>query len=82
MTNLPPLPEPDLLPVVDAYSAERVRAYAVEFAAELNQQLVDANELISDLVESLKGYRHEHNDGQPCDAEKLAVEWLCHKEAK
>lgn len=30
----------------------------------------DDDALIRKLVEALEGYRRNHNDGQPCDAEK------------
>ena len=33
-------------------------------------------ELIRQLVESLEGYRRNHNDTQPCDAERAGRAWL------
>lgn len=38
--------------------------------ARLNKQRKDDEALIRKLVEALEGYRRNHNDGQPCDAEK------------
>ena len=32
--------------------------------------------LIRQLVESLEGYRRNHNDTQPCDAERAGRAWL------
>ena len=32
--------------------------------------------LILQLVEALEGYRRNHNDTQPCDAERAARAWL------
>ena len=32
--------------------------------------------LIRQLVESLEGYRRNHGDNQPCDAERAGRAWL------
>ena len=32
--------------------------------------------LIQQLVEALEGYRRNHNDNQPCDAERAGRAWL------
>ena len=32
--------------------------------------------LIRQLVEALEGYRRNHNDTQPCDAERAGRAWL------
>lgn len=32
--------------------------------------------LIQQLVEALEGYRRNHNDTQPCDAERAGRAWL------
>ena len=32
--------------------------------------------LIRQLVEALEGYRRNHNDTQPCDAERVGRAWL------
>ena len=36
----------------------------------------DDTELIRRLVESLEGYRRNHGDNQPCDAERAGRAWL------
>ena len=46
-------------------------AEAIE--AEVRKQ---ATELIRQLVESLEGYRRNHGDTQPCDAERAGRAWL------
>lgn len=43
------------------------RGFARAIEAEVRK---DDTELIRQLVEALEGYRRNHNDGQPCDAEK------------
>lgn len=37
---------------------------------ELTELRKDDTELIRQLVASLEGYRRNHNDNQPCDAER------------
>ena len=48
---------------------ERFRYFARAIEAEVRKQ--DAA-LIRQLVETLEGYRRNHNDNQPCDAERAA----------
>lgn len=36
----------------------------------------DAKALVRQLVASLEGYRRNHNDTQPCDAERAGRAWL------
>ena len=42
-------------------------AFARAIEAEVRK---DDDALILQLVEALEGYRHNHNDTQPCDAER------------
>ena len=46
---------------------ERFRHFARAIEAEVRKQ---DTELIRQLVASLEGYRRNHNDTQPCDAER------------
>ena len=53
--------------------AQRLSAFALEIAAEVRK---DDTELIRQLVAALEGYRRNHNDTQPCDAEREGRAWL------
>ena len=50
-------------------SADAYIPAARDIEAEVRK---DDDALIRQLVESLEGYRRNHNDQQPCDAEKAA----------
>lgn len=56
--------------------AQRLSAFALEIEAEVRK---DDTELIHQLVASLEGYRRNHNDNQPCDAEREGRAWLVNK---
>lgn len=44
---------------------------ATDFARAIEAEVrKDDEALVRQLVEALEGYRRNHNDGQPCDAEK------------
>ena len=45
-------------------------------ATELLEQRTQDTALILQLVEALEGYRRNHNDTQPCDAERAGRAWL------
>jgi len=47
----------------------RLSAFAEEIAAEVRKE---DEALIRQMLEALEGYRRNHNDHQPCDAEKAA----------
>ena len=40
------------------------------------RQPVECEPLIHQLVAALEGYRRNHNDTQPCDAERAGRAWL------
>ena len=48
-------------------------AFARAIEAEVRKQ---DDALILQLVEALEGYRRNHNDTQPCDAERAGRAWL------
>ena len=48
-------------------------AFARAIEAEVRK---DDDALILQLVEALEGYRRNHNDTQPCDAERAGRVWL------
>ena len=58
-------------------ASDRQQARAIE--AEVRKQ---DEALIRQLADSLAGYRRNHNDGQPCDAEKAARARLGEKEGE
>lgn len=47
--------------------------FARAIEAEVRKQ---DDALILQLVEALEGYRRNHNDTQPCDAERAGRAWL------
>ena len=48
-----------------------------EIAREIESEVHKQDEtLIRQLVEALEGYRRNHNDTQPCDAERAGRAWL------
>ena len=49
--------------------------YEIAQAMEAEVQTQD-DALILQLVEALEGYRRNHNDNQPCDAERAGRAWL------
>ena len=55
------------------YVATGLGQFARAIEAEVRK---DDTELIRKLVESLEGYRRNHNDTQPCDAEREGRAWL------
>ena len=44
--------------------------------AALREAYTKQQALIQQLVESLEGYRRNHGDNQPCDAERAGRAWL------
>ena len=44
--------------------------------AALRKVYTEQQALIRQLVEALEGYRRNHNDTQPCDAEREGRAWL------
>ena len=44
--------------------------------AALREAYTEQQALIQQLVEALEGYRRNHNDTQPCDAERAGRAWL------
>ena len=48
-------------------------AFARDIEAEVRKQ---DDALILQLVDALEGYRRNHNDTQPCDAERAGRAWL------
>lgn len=44
--------------------------------AALREAYTEQQALILQLVEALEGYRRNHNDTQPCDAERAGRAWL------
>lgn len=53
----------------------RLHNFARAIETEVRKQ---DTELIQQLVASLEGYRRNHNDGQPCDAEQAGRARLEH----
>ena len=51
------------------YKSQWERLFGFGYAIEAEVRKDDAA-LIRQLVEALEGYRRNHNDGQPCDAER------------
>ena len=79
---VPVNPTPEMLSVMwvpansslaDAYSSLS-DAYNAMLAAA--PQPVECEPLIRQLVAALEGYRRNHNDTQPCDAEREGRAWL------
>ena len=52
---------------------ERLFGFGYAIEAEVRK---DDDALILQLVEALEGYRRNHNDTQPCDAERAGRAWL------
>lgn len=53
------------------------KAEAFVFARAIEAEVrKDDEALIRQLVASLEGYRRNHNDTQPCDAERAGRAWL------
>lgn len=44
--------------------------------AALREAYTKQQALIQQLVEALEGYRRNHDDTQPCDAERAGRAWL------
>ena len=55
------------------YVATGLGQFARAIEAEVRKQ---DDALILQLVEALEGYRRNHNDTQPCDAERAGRAWL------
>lgn len=51
-------------------------AFAYQSIAILEAARKQDEALIRQLVASLEGYRRNHNDTQPCDAEREGRAWL------
>lgn len=48
-----------------------------DFARAIESEVRKQDEaLVRQLVASLEGYRRNHNDTQPCDAERASRAWL------
>ncbi len=54
-------------------STEQVERFAAPVAAAEREA---CEPLIRQLVAALEGYRRNHNDTQPCDAERAGRAWL------
>lgn len=48
----------------------------IDKVIRLKAQAKQDEALILQLVEALEGYRRNHNDTQPCDAERAGRAWL------
>ena len=48
----------------------------IDEVIRLQTQAKQDEALIRQLVEALEGYRRNHNDTQPCDAERAGRAWL------
>ncbi len=57
------------------YKSQWERLFGFGYAVEAEVRK-DDTELIQQLVASLEGYRRNHNDTQPCDAEREGRAWL------
>ena len=56
---------------------DQEQAFLMRFAALVAASEREACEpLIRQLVAALEGYRRNHNDTQPCDAERAGRAWL------
>ena len=55
------------------YVATGLGQFARAIEAEVRK---DYDALLRQLVEALEGYRRNHNDTQPCDAEREGRAWL------
>ena len=64
--------------VVQACRERGLREFDVFRAvlAKWGSQPVACEPLIRQLVAALEGYRRNHNDTQPCDAERAGRAWL------
>ena len=57
------------------YKSQWERLFDFGYAVEAEVRKQD-DALILQLVEALEGYRRNHNDTQPCDAERAGRAWL------
>ena len=57
------------------YKSQWERLFDFGYAVEAEVRKQD-DALILQLVEALEGYRRNHNDRQPCDAERAGRAWL------
>ena len=57
------------------YKSQWERLFGFGYAIEAEVRKQD-DALIRQLVEALEGYRRNHNDTQPCDAERAGRAWL------
>ena len=57
------------------YKSQWERLFDFGYAVEAEVRKQD-DALILQLVEALEGYRRNHNDTQPCDAERAGRVWL------
>ena len=57
------------------YKSQWERLFGFGYAVEAEVRK-DDTELIRQLVAALEGYRRNHNDTQPCDAERDGRAWL------
>lgn len=59
------------------YHAAPIGSTDIAFARAIEAEVRKQDEaLILQLVEALEGYRRNHNDTQPCDAERAGRAWL------
>ena len=59
------------------YHAAPIGSTDIAFARDIEAEVRKQDEaLILQLVEALEGYRRNHNDTQPCDAERAGRAWL------
>jgi hypothetical protein len=57
--------------VFKAHGADLIPEVATTLARAIEAEVrAQDTALIRQLVEALEGYRRNHNDGQPCDAER------------
>lgn len=59
------------------YHAAPIGSTDIAFARAIEAEVHKQDEtLIRQLVGALEGYRRNHNDTQPCDAERAGRAWL------